>query len=195
MGEVHKSIVDNWLTEDNLFLLTCWSRDGLTLETIAERIGVSEQTLWKWRKKYEIMDKALSVGREIIDYQVENALLKSALGYKTTETKTVINGQPDKDGNRTVRVEKTEKEYPPNVTAIAIWLNNRKPEQWKRNRDNVLELKEEDSNITVNIIQHAPRTDDSEWKVDTQKGKKVEAIKSEEATTQDLDEWPDDWEE
>ena len=37
------------------------------------------------KKQYPDIDKALKAGREIIDYKVENALLKSALGYKTKE--------------------------------------------------------------------------------------------------------------
>ena len=94
---------------------------------IAERMGINESTIKLWKDKYPEFAKAINTGKEIVDYKVENALLKSALGYKTKEVKTIINGKPDKDGNRTVRIETTEKEYAPNVTAIAMWLNNRKP--------------------------------------------------------------------
>lgn len=200
MGRVNSSVVDRWLEKDNLFLLKCWCRDGLRDIDISERIGINVKTLYEWKNKYPAIKDAMSRGKEIIDYEVENALLKSALGYTTTETKTIINGKPDKDGNRTVRVEKVEKEYPPNVTAIAMWLNNRKPDDWKRNRDNIVSLKDEDSNITVNIIKHSTKEDNDgsdEWSVSTEsiksnkKNKNSNPIKKE----NDLDKWPDDLEE
>ena len=127
MGAVNASKVDKWLEDDNLFPVECWARDGLTNADIAERMGINESTIKLWKDKYPEFAKAINTGKEIVDYKVENALLKSALGYKTKEVKTIINGKPDKDGNRTVRIETTEKEYAPNVTAIAMWLNNRKP--------------------------------------------------------------------
>jgi hypothetical protein len=165
------SKVSQWLTADGLMLLECWCRDGFTIEDICNKMGVTQKTLYEWRKTYPEIRKAFDTGREIVDYRVENALLKSALGYRTKEVKTFINKQPDKDGNiGIIRVETTEKEIAPNVTAIAVWLNNRKPDQWKRNRDNVLELKDEDSKITVNIIKHSSKKseDEEEWNTDTE---------------------------
>lgn len=161
MGLRNESLSDKWLEDDNLMLIEAWARDGYTDKDIAERIGVTCSTLYKWKKDFEPIAKALKKGKEIIDYKVENALLKSALGYTVEETKTIISGKPDKNGNRQIRKEKTIKEIPPNVTACVIWLNNRKPDQWKRNRDNVVELSDKDSNITVNIIKHEGNTKNS----------------------------------
>lgn len=201
MGAVNASKVDKWLEDDNLFLVECWARDGLTNADIAERMGINESTIKLWKDKYPEFAKAINTGKEIVDYKVENALLKSALGYKTKEVKTIINGKPDKDGNRTVRIETTEKEYAPNVTAIAMWLNNRKPSQWKRNRDNVMELDDKESNITVNIIKHGNNNEDEEWSVNTEKKKGNNSSKATSSNaTQDSEDWddgswPDDWEE
>ena len=80
-------VATDWLEEDNLMLLECWSRDGYTLQDVANKIGIGISTLKTWRIKYPEIDEALKKGREIIDYKVENALLKSALGYKTKEVK------------------------------------------------------------------------------------------------------------
>ena len=111
--------------------------------------------------------------------------MKVALGFTTTETKTII-GPPDKNGNRRIRVEKTEKEIAPNPTAIMCWLNNRKPEQWKRNRD-VLQTKDEDNKITVNIIRHG-NNDDEEWDVNANKSiKKRKAKKAAAVSTNDVE--------
>lgn len=181
MGAKNSSTVDKWLTKDGLLLLQCWARD-FSLGDIANKIGISSKTLIDWRKKYPEIDKAISEGKEVVDYKVENALLKVALGYTTTETKTVIS-PPDKNGNRKIRVEKTEKEIAPNPTAIMCWLNNRKPEQWKRNRD-ILQTKDEDNKITVNIIRHGNK-DDEEWDVNTNKS--IKKRKTKKATAIDAD--------
>jgi len=174
------SEAEKWIKPDNLMLIECWTRDGYTNDMVAERLQIVAKTLWVWRKEYPVIEEAMARGREVVDYKVENALLKSALGYSIEEVKTIISGSPDKDGNRPVRLEKTTKEISPNVTAIAIWLNNRKPELWKRNRDNMLELKDDESNITVNIIRHgkneAQKDNEDNWNVEESKEK--EAIAS-----------------
>ena len=188
MGVKNSSTVDKWLTEDGLLLLQCWARD-FSLGDIANKIGISSKTLIDWRKKYPEIDKAISEGKEVVDYKVENALLKVALGYTTTETKTIIS-PPDKNGNRRIRVEKTEKEIAPNPTAIMCWLNNRKPEQWKRNRD-ILQTKDEDNKITVNIIRHGNK-DDEEWDVNTNKSIKKRKTKKATAINTDDAEYTDE---
>lgn len=188
MGAKNSSTVDKWLTKDGLLLLQCWARD-FSLGDIANKIGISSKTLIDWRKKYPEIDKAISEGKEVVDYKVENALLKVALGYTTTETKTVIS-PPDKNGNRKIRVEKTEKEIVPNPTAIMCWLNNRKPEQWKRNRD-ILQTKDEDNKITVNIIRHGNK-DDEEWDVNTNKNVKKRKTKKATAINTDDAEYTDE---
>lgn len=166
MGEKNISPVDRWLTPDGLLLLECWARD-FSMGDVCRKVGVSANTMCRWREKYPEIDKAVAKGREVVDYQVENALLKSALGYTTTETKTIIS-PPDKNGNRAIRVEKTEKEIGPNTTSIMCWLNNRKPDQWKRNRDNVFQTEDKDNHITVNIINHGQKAkqEDEEWNVE-----------------------------
>lgn len=149
-----------WITSDGLFLLECWARDGVKEIEIAARMGVLPQTLSRWKQQHPEMAKALSRGKEIVDYQVENALLKAALGYSYTEVKTYINGDADKNGNRKVRIEKVEKQQGPNVTACLAWLNNRKSNEWRRNRDNVIEIEDADHKITVNVIKHTKDMDE-----------------------------------
>lgn len=73
-----------WLTEDGLTLLQGWARDGLTDEQLAEKIGINRATLYDWKKKYSDISDALKKGKEIVDYEVENALLNKALGGDTT---------------------------------------------------------------------------------------------------------------
>lgn len=48
-------------------------------------MGVAYSTLRTWRDKFSALSAALKRGKEIIDRQVENALLKRALGYTYEE--------------------------------------------------------------------------------------------------------------
>lgn len=153
MGVKNKSDVDYWLTDDGLLLLECWSRDGMKLKDIAFNMGISGSKLSQWRNQYEEIDEALRSGKEVVDYRVENALLKAALGFETKEI-TVTIGKQQKGGDWFVITKETKtKEYAPNVTACLAWLNNRKPDIWKRNRDNVVEVDDEDNDIKITIVR------------------------------------------
>lgn len=193
MGYINSSKVDEWLKEEKLELLSCWARD-FTLSDIAKKVGVSEKTLITWRKKYPEIEQAIKDGKEIVDYRVESALLKVALGYMTADVKTIIS-PPDKNGNRAIRVEKTEREVPPNPTAIMCWLNNRKPEQWKRNRD-MMHTEDKDNNIVVNIIRKGDNdsNEDEDWTASASTGVKKSKAKKAKQEPDNLDYWPDDWE-
>ena len=73
-----------WLEPDGLILLEGWARDGLTDEQIAENIGITATTLYEWKNRFPEISEALKKGKEVVDYEVENALLKKALEGDTT---------------------------------------------------------------------------------------------------------------
>ena len=77
-----------WLTDDGRTLLQGWARDGLIDEQIAEKCGITRSTLSEWKKKYPDISNALKKGKEIVDREVENALLKKAKGYNVEIKKT-----------------------------------------------------------------------------------------------------------
>lgn len=157
---------DDILSKDGLYLIQCMVRDGMTMDAVAKSFGVSPQTFWAWRKQNKDLRDACARGKQLVDYKVENALLKAALGYKTESVKTIIKNSSDKEGNRDVSIEKTINEVGPSVTACLAWLNNRKPEQWKKNRDSVFELDDKQSGITINIVKGKKEDEsiDDEWK-------------------------------
>ena len=70
---------DIWLEKDNLIRVQGWARDGLTDQQIAEKMGIGVRTLYEWKKKHPQFSQALKSGKEVVDYAVENALLKKAL--------------------------------------------------------------------------------------------------------------------
>ena len=154
-------LVDTWLEEDNLMLLEAWARDGYTMEDIANRIGIDRSTIYDWQTKYPEIAQALRRGREIVDYMVENALLKSALGYKTKEVKVTTVMRYGKVVETTKEV--TDKEQAPNVSAIQMWLYNRSKDKWKNMnaKQNMFEEMQEDSSIEV-IVRRASKNETGE---------------------------------
>ncbi|NLK53209.1 MAG: helix-turn-helix domain-containing protein [Syntrophomonadaceae bacterium] len=124
----------DWITEEGLLKIEGWARDGLTDEQISHNIGIHPSTLYEWQKKYPDISESLKRGKEVIDRQVENALLKRALGYEYEEVKQII--EKDEKGKDRKRIEKTVKQVAPDTTAQMFWLKNRKPDEW-RDRQNI----------------------------------------------------------
>lgn len=114
-----------WLDEEHLVLLRNWAREGYKDEEIADMMGIHVGTLYSWKNKYSDINNALKKGKEIIDGEVEEALIKSALGYTVHEKK--ITELPD----GTYKKELSEKHIPPNVTALIFWLKNRRSKSWR----------------------------------------------------------------
>ena len=114
-----------WLEPEGLTLLEGWARDGLTDEQIAGNIGINTSTLYDWKNKFSEISEALKKGKEVVDIQVENALLKRALGYDFQETRVE---KSDKDGTKIIQ---TLKHIPADTTAQIFWLKNRRPDKWR----------------------------------------------------------------
>src|SRR5690554_1984896 len=76
--------------EPRLKEIEAWARDGLTEEQIAKNLGVAYSTFRKYKDEYPAFSSALKKGKEVVDIEVENALLKRALGYEYEEVKTFI---------------------------------------------------------------------------------------------------------
>ncbi|MCB5874221.1 helix-turn-helix domain-containing protein [Blautia producta] len=86
-----------WLTPEGLLLLEGWARDGLTDEQISENMGIVSSTLYRWKNEYKEISEALKKGKEVVDYQVENALLRNAIkGDTTAQIFWLKNRRPDK---------------------------------------------------------------------------------------------------
>ena len=129
-----KGKYQEWLEEEKLILIEGWARDGLTDKQIAHNIGISEQTLNVWKKNYPSFSESLKRGKEVVDRQVENALLKRALGYKYKETTRELITNKHTGISELVVTKIVEKEVVPDTTAQIFWLKNRKPEEWRDKR-------------------------------------------------------------
>lgn len=138
-----KGLYKEWLEADNLIRLEGWARNGLTDEQIAHNIGITTTTLYDWKKKYPQFAEAVKRGKEVVDIMVENALLKSALGYSYDEVVKERIFDYETETSKVVEVKRTTKEVAPNPTSLIFWLKNRQPEKWrdKKNIDAAVEVK------------------------------------------------------
>lgn len=139
-----------WITPEGLLKLEAWARDGLTDEQIAANAGIATATLYDWKKRHPEVSEALKKGKEVVDVQVENALLKRALGYTYTETKKERTAEG-------VRTTTTIKEVVPDTTAQIFWLKNRRPDRWRDKQD--IEHSGQIGGVT--IVNDIPKPDTS----------------------------------
>ena len=149
-----KGKYQKWLTKDGRTLLEAWARDGLTDEQLAHNMGIVPSTLYVWKNRFAEISEALSRGKEIVDIEVENALLKKAKGYNAAIRKTfkLKKVYYDAEGRR------CEEEYleqgtdevhiPADTNADIFWLKNRRPNAWK---EKPMEMDAPEDQINRNI--------------------------------------------
>lgn len=154
-----KGKVEYWLTSDGLTLLSGWAREGLTDEQISNNMNISRSTLNEWKKKYSDISDTLKKGKEIVDYEVENALYKKCLGYNAKVLKNIkIKHIEYEDGKKVSETEEIKEVYdevhiPADTTAQIVWLKNRKPDKWRDKPQNDSDEKDEG----VVIINDCPK--------------------------------------
>lgn len=130
-------LYENWINEDGLIAIEGWAREGATDTDIAKKIGISLSTLCEWKNRFPQISEALKRGKAPVDFKVENALLKSALGYTVTVKEPVkVKTRKQLIGKGTIEeehVEYAEREMyiKPDITAQIYWLKNRKAQKWR----------------------------------------------------------------
>lgn len=111
--------------KDKLILVEGWARDGLVDEQIANNLGISRTTFYKFKDEHDELSERLKKGKEVIDYQVENALLKSALeGNVTAQIYWLNNRKPKQWRNKRENAENNNEE----ITKVEQLLNRIKEE-------------------------------------------------------------------
>jgi hypothetical protein len=91
---------------------------------IAQELGVVTDTVWRWRSKHPEFSDALKEGKAAFDDRIERSLAMRAAGYSYHSEKIVS------FEGAVVRVPIVE-HVPPDVGAIKLWLNNRRPGEWR----------------------------------------------------------------
>ena len=84
-----------------------------------------------------------------MDQEVENTLLKNALGFEYEETITEVYTDPA--GVERKHIRKIKKYSPPNTTAQIFWLKNRRPDIWREKHDVAMNVSANDDEIMAEI--------------------------------------------
>lgn len=98
-----------------------WKRDGLSDSQVAANLGVSHSSIKRWKREKPEFAEAISKGKEVSDYELENALHKRAIGFHYEEDTVTNQGE----------VVKVRKYEPPNTAALIFALKNRVPHKYR----------------------------------------------------------------
>lgn len=121
-----------------LDLVEAWARDGLVDTQIAHNLGIAVSTMNLYKKDHPEFLSALARGKEVVDVEVENDLLKKCHGYTAQIKKTFKIKEVDYDPDTGKRLREREKlvtgvdevHVPADTTAIMFWLANRMRGKW-----------------------------------------------------------------
>lgn len=100
-------------------------RQALTIYEASQELGISPMTFNRWLADDAAVLEAFSLGADMANKRVEQALFHKAIGYTYPAEKIAINA----DGVVT-RVRYTE-HVPPDNTAMIFWLKNRERDRWR----------------------------------------------------------------
>jgi len=124
----------NELVKPRLTEIGFWVRDGRTMGSIAESLGIGVRTLQNYKNQFAELADILKKDKEYCDSMVINAVLKSALGYTVDLPKETYRYIYNPDGSlKECKLEKKEVNrihVAANPTAQKMWLNARKREEW-----------------------------------------------------------------
>lgn len=126
-----------------LDLIEGWARDGLTDEQIYNSLGIGKSSFYEYKNKYVEFSDALKNGKEVVDYQVEKALLTKALrGDVTAQIFWLKNRKPKqwRDRKEHGEIDIATKEY--NLKKRKLEM-----EEKKFNEDN------KDKSIQIKIVK------------------------------------------
>lgn len=125
-------------------LIEGWAKDGLTDEQISRNLGISKVTFYKYKASCSELNELLKKSKEVVDYEVENALYKSAIGGNVSAMIFWLkNRRPDKwrDKREHSEIELMKQE---------LQLKERKLEL---EQQKLQDLKDKFFNIDINIIE------------------------------------------
>lgn len=131
---------EEWTSKDGLIRIEGWARDGLIDKQIATNIGIAERTFCDWKERYPSIAAALKKGKAPVDLAVENAMYRSATGFKQTVKEPMRLRRVRYEDKKRIEeeyIEMVEREIyiAPNVTAQIYWLKNRRPDKWRDRRE------------------------------------------------------------
>jgi len=132
-----------------LHLIEKWARDGLREDQIAKNLGISVSTLETYKQSHLELLKSLKKGKESLITELENALIKKALGYDYEEKKVYTKTE---NGQSVTYTEITKKHQPPDTGALFGLLKNKDPEHYSDNPQ-MLQLKKQELELRERLAK------------------------------------------
>lgn len=119
------------LIETNLNKIEEWTRQGLTIKQIANNLGISDRTLYRWKRESDSpLCQTIKNGRMVAVQDLENTMYTSACGYERKVKKCqkvkrckYKNGKKAEEWEEMVEYEETQY-FPPDTTAGIFLLKN-----------------------------------------------------------------------
>jgi len=128
-----------------------YAKQGLIDKEIARKLGISKQTFYDYQKKHPDFLDSLKRGKAPVDFKVENALLKRAMGYEYEETTVEYDAAVEDQKAKPKKIKTTTKRVIPDVAACIFWLKNRKPKKW-RDKQNIELSGEDDEPVKIEFV-------------------------------------------
>lgn len=114
---------------------------GATEDAICKEIGVSSSVWYKYKAQKKEFSELCKQNRRSVVHELRGALLKKALGFEYTETKTYI--RTNANGEETSTTEIIKKQALPDVAALNLALKNYDAANWA-NDPQMLHLKKQE---------------------------------------------------
>jgi hypothetical protein len=105
-------------------------RNGLTDREVADILGISVRTFYRWRGEHDEFAEAVVVGKERADQRVESALYQRACGYDYDDVKIF-----HPSGAKDPVIVPITVHVPADVAAGKHWLALRRPMPWGGERE------------------------------------------------------------
>lgn len=118
---------------------------GATDKELADSFDVEISTINKWKLDYPEFSESLKKGKITADGKIARSLYNRAKGYKYQDQEIIRM----KDTTQIIDVVKT---MHGDVTAQAIWLNNRRPKNWRRQPAENITTLEIPSDLTQEVL-------------------------------------------
>lgn len=135
-----------WMELDmahKLDAVTGWCMQGATMSELAEMLGISEATLYKWRAEIPEFKEALRAGRNVANGGLLASAFKTSTGYhvkskaavKYKTYKEFLNpktGEKELKPVEEVKVVDVTEYVAPNAQLLQFMLYNRMPDQYRK---------------------------------------------------------------
>lgn len=96
---------------------------GSTDAEIARALGCAVSTLYRWKAEIPEFRESIAGAKQIPSGRVERCLYHRAVGYEHDHDEIRADGKH-------VTVVKTVKHYPPETSAMRLWLHNQESGRW-----------------------------------------------------------------